>query len=111
MKWGARKSLNSRASMDLGKGKWGRPRRPDVCGALQLPISPLWRAGHDRGSAAEAQNSQGAWAGGRAKGQRKESRAVAAPPVGLSAPPTPSKAEPAPGEAGGGEVGAVSRSP
>ncbi|XP_027467557.1 guanine nucleotide-binding protein G(I)/G(S)/G(O) subunit gamma-12 isoform X1 [Zalophus californianus] len=33
--------------MNLGKGKWGRPRRPDVCGALQLPTSPLWQAGHD----------------------------------------------------------------
>ncbi|XP_077632470.1 guanine nucleotide-binding protein G(I)/G(S)/G(O) subunit gamma-12 isoform X1 [Crocuta crocuta] len=62
--------------MNVGKGKRGWPRRPDVCGAPQLPTSPLRRPGHGPGSAAEAENSLGAWvrgrrarAGGRSQGQ------------------------------------------
>ncbi|XP_029801676.1 uncharacterized protein LOC115297661 [Suricata suricatta] len=53
--------------MNLGTGKWGWPRRPNVCEPPQLPTSPLRRPGHRTGSWAEVEKSQGAWARGRAR--------------------------------------------
>ncbi|XP_058573008.1 guanine nucleotide-binding protein G(I)/G(S)/G(O) subunit gamma-12 isoform X1 [Neofelis nebulosa] len=59
-------------------------------GGPQLPTSLLWRPGHGTDSVAEAENSQGAWARGRARaGGRSQGPP---PPRPSGCPPRPPRA-------------------
>lgn len=88
MKWGARESLNSRASVNSGKETWGWPRRPDFCGASQLLTSPLCRPGRARRGFGDRTREQPGRLGRReGQGRRKESGPPLPPPRPSGCPP------------------------